>query len=67
MAASSEPKEQLPTHVVRQSDASSSDGALWTSPTSIFSKEHLMGDVDPQRSTLPLAAYCFMTGYMYVH
>lgn len=65
MAASFETKEQLPIPVSQRSEASS-DGALWTSPTSIFSKAHLMGDVDPERSTLPLAAYCFMTGYMYV-
>jgi hypothetical protein len=28
--------------------------------------EYLKGDVDPAQSTAPLAAYCFMTGFMYV-
>ena len=37
---------------------------LWTSPGTVFSKAHLMGDVDPAQSTFPLAAYCFMTGFM---
>ena len=37
---------------------------LWTSPRTVFSKAHLMGDVDPAQSTFPLAAYCFMTGFM---
>jgi hypothetical protein len=31
--------------------------SLWT---------HLMADVDPNQSTGPLAAFCFMTGYMCV-
>lgn len=29
-------------------------------------KEHLWADVDPERSSLPLACYCFMTGFMCV-
>ena len=37
---------------------------LWTSPRTVFSTAHLMGDVDPAKSTVPLAAYCFMTGLM---
>ena len=28
--------------------------------------DHLMADVDPAQSTTPLAAFCFMTGYMSV-
>lgn len=28
--------------------------------------EYLMADVDPAQTTGPLAAYCFMTGYMCV-
>ena len=28
--------------------------------------DHLMADVDPAQSTAPLAAFCFMTGYMSV-
>lgn len=48
------------------SSSSEKDYALWVSPTAIFSREHLMMDVDGERSTFPLAAYCFMTGFMYV-
>lgn len=29
-------------------------------------KEHLWADVDPDQSSLPLACYCFMTGFMCV-
>jgi hypothetical protein len=32
----------------------------------LFSRAYLMEEVDPEQSTIPLAAYCFMTGYMYV-
>ena len=39
---------------------------LWTSPLDLFSYRHWMSDVDPQRSTMPLAAFCFMTGFMCV-
>jgi hypothetical protein len=28
--------------------------------------KYLMADIDTNYSTAPLAAYCFMTGYMYV-
>jgi len=28
--------------------------------------QYLMADIDANHSTVPLAAYCFMTGYMYV-
>lgn len=61
MAAPSE-KETLP----RPASASSSNNvdALWISPATLFSKEHLMSDVDGERSTFPLAAYCFMTGFI---
>ncbi|GJE86774.1 DUF1275 domain-containing protein [Phanerochaete sordida] len=38
--------------------------ALWMSPASIFSRQHLMQDVEGERATLPLAAYCFMTGFI---
>ena len=34
-----------------------SSSALWT---------YIMEEVDPSRSTLPLSAYCFMTGFMCV-
>ncbi|KAF8524479.1 hypothetical protein JB92DRAFT_1441560 [Gautieria morchelliformis] len=27
-------------------------------------KHYLRGDVDPERSSVPLAAYCFITGYV---
>ena len=39
---------------------------LFANPREVFSYRHWMGDVDPQQSTFPLAAYCFMTGFMYV-
>ncbi|KAI0795617.1 hypothetical protein C8Q75DRAFT_711714 [Abortiporus biennis] len=34
------------------------------SPTALLSKGHLLQEVDPKRATLPLAAYCFMTGFI---
>ncbi|KAI0827006.1 hypothetical protein BC628DRAFT_1370319 [Trametes gibbosa] len=37
---------------------------LWTSPRTVFTTRHLMTDVDPLQSTFPLAAYCFMTGFI---
>ncbi|KAI0659016.1 hypothetical protein C8Q70DRAFT_916304 [Cubamyces menziesii] len=37
---------------------------LWVSPRTVLSKRHLMTDVDPVHSTFPLAAYCFMTGFI---
>ncbi|OSD07841.1 hypothetical protein PYCCODRAFT_1401846 [Trametes coccinea BRFM310] len=37
---------------------------LWTSPRTVFSRRHWMTDVDPIHSTFPLAAYCFMTGFI---
>lgn len=39
---------------------------LWSSPLDLFSYRHWMSDVDPQQSTMPLAAFCFMTGFMCV-
>ena len=29
-------------------------------------QKHLRRDVDPDQSSIPLVAYCFMTGFMYV-
>ncbi|KAJ3485293.1 hypothetical protein NLI96_g5072 [Meripilus lineatus] len=37
---------------------------LWVSPSTVFTKAHIMKDVDPERATLPMAAYCFMTGFI---
>ncbi|KAH9939192.1 hypothetical protein B0H21DRAFT_757223 [Amylocystis lapponica] len=37
---------------------------LWLSPATVFSSRHIMGDVDPVKSTFPLASYCFMTGFI---
>ncbi|KAM5534719.1 hypothetical protein V8D89_011583 [Ganoderma adspersum] len=37
---------------------------LWSSPLDLFSYRHWMSDVDPQQSTMPLAAFCFMTGFI---
>lgn len=42
------------------------DSALWIAPNTLLTKAHFLADVDPQRSTFPLAAYCFMTGFMCV-
>jgi hypothetical protein len=35
-------------------------------PRRIWSRAYLMQDVNPDLSTIPLAAYCFMTGWMCV-
>ena len=64
MAATSE-KGALPQPASSASSSNKVD-ALWISPATLFSREHLMGDVDGERSTFPLAAYCFMTGFMCV-
>ncbi|PCH45007.1 hypothetical protein WOLCODRAFT_27195 [Wolfiporia cocos MD-104 SS10] len=52
--------EQLP----RPASASTvvESGRLWLSPSAVFTRDHLFGDVDPVKSTIPLAAFCFMTG-----
>ena len=39
---------------------------LWYHPANIVSTRHLMGDIDPLSATFPLAAYCFMTGFVCV-
>ncbi|THH23279.1 hypothetical protein EUX98_g7897 [Antrodiella citrinella] len=41
-----------------------SDTRLWVIPANVLSKSHLLDEVDPERSTFPLAAYCFMTGFI---
>ena len=38
---------------------------LSTHPRTIFSRNHLMSQVDPARCSFPLIACCFMTGLMY--
>jgi hypothetical protein len=35
-----------------------------TTTTAVSLWQYLMTDVDPKATTTPLAAYCFMTGYM---
>ncbi|KZT68923.1 hypothetical protein DAEQUDRAFT_727349 [Daedalea quercina L-15889] len=37
---------------------------FWISPSDIFTREHFFSDVNPSKSTIPLAAFCFMTGYI---
>ncbi|KAI0825920.1 hypothetical protein BC629DRAFT_1254253, partial [Irpex lacteus] len=37
---------------------------LWLAPTTILTKAHMLSDVDPEKSMFPLAAYCFMTGFI---
>ncbi|KAH9918728.1 uncharacterized protein BXZ73DRAFT_52769 [Epithele typhae] len=66
-AATPEKREEaLPQPVLaRESrDTIVETAQLWTSPRTVFSKAHLMGSVDPAQSTFPLAAYCFMTGFI---
>lgn len=60
----------LPPPAISRSSSTTKDNGentqLWMTPYNVFSKEHLMSEVDPARSTYPLVAYCFMTGYMCV-
>ncbi|TBU37797.1 hypothetical protein BD309DRAFT_931787 [Dichomitus squalens] len=37
---------------------------LFANPREVFSYRHWMGNVDPAQSSFPLAAYCFMTGFI---
>lgn len=37
---------------------------LWIAPSTIISRDHFFADVDPSKSSIPLAAFCFMTGFM---
>ncbi|KAH9933868.1 uncharacterized protein B0H18DRAFT_1082947 [Fomitopsis serialis] len=37
---------------------------LWVSPSVLFTREHFFGDVSPVKATIPLAAFCFMTGFI---
>ena len=60
-------KDTLPRPASSSTAASNNrDYALWMSPQVLFSRDHWMADVDGERATLPLAAYCFMTGFMCV-
>jgi len=53
----------LPVPASSSPSASSSRSSLWAvAPGGL--KEHLMTQVDPDLSTIPLAAYCFMTGWI---
>ncbi|KAJ3531895.1 hypothetical protein NM688_g7506 [Phlebia brevispora] len=67
-APSSVEKNTLPPPAISRVSSpnkdSSSSMQLWMAPNNVFSKEHLMSEVDPARSTYPLLAYCFMTGYI---
>lgn len=57
-------KGELPTPVSHS--GADQEQALWMAPTAILTTAHIMGEVDPRRSTFPLTAYCFMTGFMCV-
>jgi len=46
------------------SPATSNKGTLSSESRLSAFKAHLLGDVDPAQSTIPLSAYCFMTGYI---
>jgi hypothetical protein len=39
--------------------------ALETTRPSLLSRVHLLTDVDPAAATIPMIAYCFMTGWLY--
>ncbi|EMD30979.1 hypothetical protein CERSUDRAFT_89537 [Gelatoporia subvermispora B] len=55
----------LPRPISSETQSTALDTArLWFSPSTVFTKAHFMGDVDPVQSTLPLSAYCFMTGFI---
>ena len=55
----------LPVPASSSPSTSSSRSSLWAiAPGGL--KEHLMTQVNPDLSTIPLAAYCFMTGWMCV-
>lgn len=58
-------EEQRPNSVGSR-DTAIETAKLWLSPSTVLTRNHLMGDVDPVKSTIPLAAFCFMTGFMCV-
>ncbi|KZT10414.1 uncharacterized protein LAESUDRAFT_694050 [Laetiporus sulphureus 93-53] len=37
---------------------------LWIAPSVVLTRDYLMTDVDPAKSSIPLAAFCFMTGFV---
>ncbi|OCH88541.1 hypothetical protein OBBRIDRAFT_795162 [Obba rivulosa] len=64
-AEASAQRDGLPRPVSSDTQSTALDTVrLWFSPTTVFTKAHVMGDVDPVQSTLPLSAYCFMTGFI---
>lgn len=60
-------KDALPPPASTHYSEKDRESALWMAPTTVLTKSHVMSDVDPERSTLPLAAYCFMTGFVCVN
>ena len=54
----------LPLPVSSSPSASSYRLPLWPAPEGL--KDYIMTQVNPDLSTIPLAAYCFMTGWMCV-
>ncbi|KAI0077581.1 hypothetical protein K474DRAFT_1661506, partial [Panus rudis PR-1116 ss-1] len=56
--------KRLPSTASALPNDAEAGGALWLGPTTILSRAHILSDVDPQRATFPLAAYCFMTGFI---
>jgi len=60
---SNESKQELPAPAAAGKMAPP-EARLWLAPTTVLSRSHFMSDVDPERSTFPLAAYCFMTGFI---
>ncbi|KAH9855690.1 hypothetical protein C2E23DRAFT_814463 [Lenzites betulinus] len=56
--------QTLPQPVSSKESTIVDTAPIWTRPGTIFTTRHLMADVDPLQSTFPLAAYCFMTGFI---
>jgi len=61
-AAQAKAAEALPAPV-----SSSSPSTIYSTLRRGALREFFMTEVDPDRSTIPLAAYCFMTGWMSVY
>lgn len=56
--------EERRPNSVGSRDTAIETAKLWLSPSTVLTRNHLMGDVDPVKSTIPLAAFCFMTGFI---
>jgi hypothetical protein len=66
-------RNSLPLPVSQQTDAPSTLGSEGDATDRALSPTtkptfwtHLTSDIDPSQATVPLVAFCFMTGFMYV-